>query len=308
MFGEFPKMSHDSCLLRISFEISSSFLNLFLEAIEGHVLALSYFESSTKPSQWVFEILLDEKEIALSSFQEILQDITNTYALSPLLLKTEPVYEKNWVLETYRIFPPIHIGRFFIHGSHIQEPSPTDLLPIQINAATAFGSGEHPTTQGCLLLLTKLWSQKMLPQTSSLSFLDVGTGSGILAFAIASLFKGSVVALDNDPESVRVTQENAVLNKLSHKIDAQVSEGFEVLKTKNHSPFTLIMANILKGPLLKLASDMASYTEDKGYIILSGLLSSQAPEIIQKYEEEGFRFQKAYEDKGWTALLLQKNI
>ncbi|HQS83938.1 MAG: hypothetical protein B7Y25_03405 [Alphaproteobacteria bacterium 16-39-46] len=301
-------MTSNPALITLSFETTESDSALFLEALDPLCLALSCFENTENPTQWTVEALLEKSENACSLFKEALQSVAQYHKLPIPEVKEASISPKNWVLETYQAFPPLHIGPFFIHGSHTTDPCPKGLIALQINAATAFGSGEHATTKGCLMLLYALWENKSLSALSPLSFLDMGTGSGILAFAMASLFKTPVIALDNDPESVRVTQENAILNKLSDKIETHVSEGFEILKMKNSPSFCLIMANILKGPLLEMACDMASYTQKNGYIILSGLLSTQAPEIIKKYEEEGFKFLKSSDEKEWSALLFQKNI
>ncbi len=301
-------MTSDPALITLSFETTESDSALFLEALDPLCLALSCFENTENPTHWTVEALLDDSENACSLFKEALQNVVQHHKFPLPEIKEISVSPKNWVLETYQAFPPLYIGPFYIHGSHTTDPCPKGLIPLQINAATAFGSGEHATTKGCLMLLYTLWENKFLSALSPLSFLDIGTGSGILAFAMVSLFKTTVIALDNDPESVRVTQENAFLNKLSDKIETHVSEGFEFLKKKNSPSFSLIMANILKGPLLEMAADMALYTQKNGYIILSGLLSTQAPEIIKKYEEKGFKFLETYDEKEWSALLFQRII
>lgn len=299
-------MTSHPTLVTLSFETTESHSALFLDTLEPLCLALSCFENTENPTQWIFEALLEDSKEACTLFKEELESLAHLHNLPVPEIKTTLVPPKNWTLETYQAFPPLQIGPFFIHGSHTTEECPTGLIPLQIDAATAFGSGEHATTKGCLMLLKDLWSENALSPNSPLSFLDVGTGSGILAFAMACLFKTPVIALDNDPESIRVAQENARLNKLSDKIQADASEGFALLKERNAAPFTLIMANILKAPLLEMALDMGFYTQKNGYIILSGLLSTQAPEIIKKYTEEGFKIHRTYEEKEWSALLFQK--
>jgi len=295
-------------LITLSFETTESQASLFLETLDPFCITLSCFENLENPGIWTVEALLEDSKEMRHMFLKALENSAQGQKYEIPKIKVTSVPSKNWVLETYQAFPPLSIGPFFIHGSHTTDPCPDDLIPLQINAATAFGSGEHATTKGCLMLLYDLWISKKVSSDSLLSFLDVGTGSGILAFAMASLFKIKVLALDNDPESIRVTNENARLNNLSNTIETHVSEGFDIFKKRNTPSFTLIMANILKAPLLEMAQDMAFYTQKKGYVILSGILTTQASDILKEYEKEEFKFLKSYEEKEWSALLLQKDI
>ncbi|MBS0184878.1 MAG: 50S ribosomal protein L11 methyltransferase [Proteobacteria bacterium] len=298
--------SHPS-LITLSFETTESQASFFLETLDPFCLSLSCFENIENPLKWTVEALLEDSEEMHHLFMSALENISQSQQYEIPKIKVTSVPSKNWVLETYQAFPPLMIGPFYIHGSHTTDACPEGLIPLQINAATAFGSGEHATTKGCLMLLYDLWILKKVSSDPPLSFLDVGTGSGILAFAMAGLFKTRVIALDNDPESIRVTNENTHLNNLSDKIETYLSEGFDILKKRNAPPFSVIMANILKDPLLEMAEDMGFYTQKNGYIILSGLLTTQALEVIKHYEKAGFKFLKSYEEKEWSALLLQKS-
>lgn len=285
-------------LFLLSFPSDASLKDSFLEILEPFSVSISCFENSHNSNLWTIEALI-EKDI-WADHQDALKK------LLPVSLTCQPVPEKNWVLETTRSFPPFKVDCFYIHGTHVTDPLPKNLIPLTIDAATAFGSGEHSTTKGCLLLLHYLVEKSFLLPHSNLSLLDMGTGSGILAIAMAKLLESFVLALDNDPESIRVTRLNAQMNKVSEQIISEVSEGFQNSCIEHRKPFDLIMANILAGPLKEMAKEMSDHTKSGRFIILSGLLETQASEIIDIYSNEGFMLSKTLSEKEWTSLLLQK--
>ena len=282
----------------LSFPSNALLKDAFLESLDPFSVAISCFEDPLNSSQWIIEALV-EQDTWIEHHQSLKK-------LLPPSLKAESVPEKNWILETARAFPPFTIGHFYIHGTHEGGLIPKNLIPIKIDAATAFGSGEHATTKGCLLLLQHIWKKEFLSHHKFLSLLDMGTGSGILAIAMAKLFNCPVLALDNDPESIRVTCQNTQMNEVSKYIMATVSEGFQNSSIETFGPFDLIMANILCRPLLEMAKDMSQAVKPGRFIILSGLLETQAPEIIETYGHEGFVLLKTYGEKEWSSLLLQK--
>ena len=184
------------------------------------------------------------------------------------------------------------------YGSHIQEALPAGLLPLHIDAATAFGSGQHESTEGCLKALSLLSEQNFFVRP-----LDMGCGSGILALAMARLWEVPVLACDNDPEAVRVTYENARVNSLDSFIEVQVSEGFSALKNKT---FDIITANILAGPLCQMAGDVGRVLMPGGFIVLSGLLNRQAEDVIDAYRSIGTKLVNQLLIGDWSTLIMRK--
>src|SRR5205823_2106389 len=122
----------------------------------------------------------------------------------------ERLPERDWLAENRRAFPPVRVRRFFIHGSHWREAAPAGMIPIEIDAATAFGTGEHASTSGCLLALDRLARRRRFRRP-----LDIGTGSGILAIAAAKRLHRTVLASDIDPAAVRVAGHHIRRNGLA---------------------------------------------------------------------------------------------
>lgn len=210
----------------------------------------------------------------------------------------EKLAATDWVAENQKNFPPLTIGeRFFIYGSHYKGTVPAGRIGFKIDAATAFGTGEHPTTQGCLILLERLKRRGFTPRTA----LDLGCGSAILAMAIKRLWPSCrVYASDNHTPSVRVAQQNAARNKL--RMTCFVADGFKHRAfTRDSRHFDLIVANILAKPLEKLAAPITARTNT---IVLSGLLDWQERGVVRQYQTRGQVCQHTQRINGWSALFL----
>jgi len=263
-------------------------------SLEEEAVASSWYE--VKPEHWVFQVLF--KEDQGSVLREKITTFFGDKNLPPPNFTGSILPDKDWMTAVYRDFPPLTIGRFYIYGSHIQDPLPVDLIPLQIEAATAFGSGQHESTEGCLKALTFLGEQKSFTHP-----LDMGCGSGILAIGMALLWKVPVLACDNDPEAVRVTLENGKKNGVEHLIHTEVSEGFAALQGKT---FDIITANILAGPLCQMAEDVRRALVPGGFIILSGLLNRQAEDVIDAYRSVGIRLFHQIFIGDWSTLIMRK--
>ncbi len=219
-------------------------------------------------------------------------------------LKIEPVADTNWLEHSYQQFPPFKIGNFFIYGSHYKDKIPAKMHGLQIDAATAFGSGEHGTTKGCLEMLIRMKEMGIKPK----NILDMGTGSGILALGAYRLWKKPVLAVDNDPESVRVSCRHRGMNKIpagSAGVACACGDGYKTRKVKQLSPFDLVIANILAGPLIDMAPELAGVLKPKGYVILSGLLRDQEKSVLAAHKEFGMKKIARIVHEDWCALLLQ---
>lgn len=262
--------------------------------LEEDAISSSWYEQS--PDHWSFQAIVQSNESIV--LRDKITAFFKERGLSVPEIEEKAVVDKDWVSAVYRDFPPLTIGRFYVYGSHIQESVPSDLIPLRIEAATAFGSGQHESTEGCLQALTLLEAKGSFKAP-----LDMGCGSGILALAMASLWKVPVMACDNDPEAVRVTIENGHKNGSDHLIQAHVSEGFSDVHGQT---FDLITANILAGPLCQMAGDAAQVLVSNGVIVLSGLLSRQAEEVIKAYQDVGLNLVERIIVGEWTTLIMRK--
>lgn len=270
-------------------------------ALEDHVSAVSWFE--TKDSNfWVVEAITTT-EPDRDEFTHILGTACTKLNIAPPSLIIEELPETDWLEATWRNFPPRQIGRYYVYGSHTDPKPPEGSVTLEINAATAFGSGEHETTTTCLLTLDDLAREGHLFQKP----IDMGCGSGILGIAIAKTWNIPVVAADNDPESVRVATNNAALNHCDALFNTYLSEGFDSLDVQTRGPYDLVVANILAAPLIEMAPSLSRALAPKGFVILSGLLSRHRDDVIKAYETEGLHLVSYRTLNDWEALLLKKS-
>ena len=212
-----------------------------------------------------------------------------------------PLPAVDWVAERQKALPPLTIGRFYVHGSHVTAPPPAGRIAILIDAATAFGTGRHETTRGCLLALGDL-AKHSRPRRP----LDMGCGSGLLAIAMAKLWPVPVLAVDNDRPSVRVARANAGLNRVAGQVRSLASEGFRAGAVARRGPFDLIVANILAGPLQAMASDLTAHLAPRGRVVLSGLLAEQQQAVRARYRVHGLHLLRRYRIEDWVTLLLAR--
>ena len=239
--------------------------------------------------------------------QNALLDEVVSRALDPQqIIDTQLIYHQNrdWLAENRKAFPPLHLGPFWIYGSHIKDGRPAGSLPLLVEAAQAFGSGTHPTTQTCLLALADQRRTTGQPRR----ILDMGCGSAILAMAAQRLFPAAdIFAVDNDAISVRTAIENRRKNQISpSQMRAVVSEGFAARDVSRNGPYDVILANILAGPLRRMAADLTRNLAPRGKLILSGLLRSQARQIIGDYRARQMVLDQRLDQGEWCCLVFTK--
>ncbi|GIQ78065.1 50S ribosomal protein L11 methyltransferase [Bradyrhizobium sp. RD5-C2] len=221
------------------------------------------------------------------------QDVAST-------LVFDIIEAKDWVKASLEDLIPVAAGRFIVHGQHDRHRIPPNKLGIEIEAALAFGTGHHGTTRGCLLLL-----DHVLKAYQPRRVLDLGTGTGVLGIAAAKAQHRKVLASDIDPPSVKVAEENARLNGAGHLVDVIRATGFAAPRFAEDGPFDLVLANILANPLRQLAGPMARHLASSAQVILSGLLTHQAPAVIAAYRARGLVPLRHLKIEGWSSLLLR---
>jgi ribosomal protein L11 methyltransferase len=211
------------------------------------------------------------------------------------------VESKDWVKATLEDLVPVHAGRFIVHGQHDRAKVPPNKLGIEIEAALAFGTGHHGTTRGCLVLLGHV-----LKAHRPRRVLDLGTGTGVLAIAAAKALHDQVLASDIDALSVKVAAENARLNGVGPWVEVTWGSGFSAPRLRQRKPFDLVLANILANPLRQMATAMSGHLAGGARVILSGLLSAQAPSVVAAYRSRGLVLEREIRIDGWSSLLLHK--
>ena len=219
--------------------------------------------------------------------------------------RVEELGEADWVTMSQSGLQPIRAGRFFVH-TPMYRSVPPGTVPFEIDASLAFGTGQHATTSGCLEALDQL--EQAGARYANIA--DIGTGTGLLAFAALALWpEAKCIATDIDGVAVEVAQENAAINnvKLGHgagEVLLAAADGMDSPLITARAPFELIIANILAGPLIELAPAFAQALAPGGTLILAGLLDTQAEAVTAAYEALGISDRAPYSGE-WPVLVLR---
>ncbi|WP_027153768.1 50S ribosomal protein L11 methyltransferase [Mesorhizobium sp. WSM2561] len=229
-----------------------------------------------------------------------LKDILARLALS-MPIAREPVPDIDWVTRSLEGLKPVRAGRFFVHGAHDRRKRHSGELAIEIEAGLAFGTGHHGTTAGCLEML-----EQVVRRERPRNALDLGTGSAVLAIALAKVAHISVLATDIDPVATKVATANARLNHVKALVETVTAPGFHHPIFAARGPFGLIIANILARPLMRLAPEMAGHVGLGGSIVLSGILDRQRDAVISAYVGQRFRHVRTLHREGWVTIHLKR--
>ncbi len=215
------------------------------------------------------------------------------------VVEREDLPDIDWVVKSLEGLKPVRAGGFFVHGAHDRDRIEDGEIAIEIEAGQAFGTGHHGTTAGCLEMLAGVVAAKR-PANA----LDLGTGSAVLAIALAKLAHIPVLATDIDPVATEVAAGNAQLNGVADLVECVTATGFDH-PAFARGPFDLAVANILAGPLIELAPDMARHVETGGSLVLSGILDRQEEAVLAAYLAAGFRHLNTLHREGWVTLHLK---
>lgn len=288
-------MTTYSALTTLPGEDLASKLADALEALTPEPTGVGVFEIEDGSGLWEVGAYFDEAPDVAG-----LSVLTALYGVKPFVVSDVP--DTDWVAHVRRELAPVEAGRFFVYGAHDADHVPDNCTPLLIEAAMAFGTGHHGTTLGCLRAFDRLVTAGF----TSGKVADIGCGTAVLAMAAATVVPEVVIATDIDPVAVDVAQVNVRANHLEGQVNCVVAPGFETPVLKDAAPFDLIFANILKGPLIGLCPDMAAATVTGGHVILSGILNTQADEVVQVYESNGYALMQRDMIAEWTTLTLIK--
>ena len=258
-----------------------------------------------RPDEWMLEAYLPRKpgkadEAAVAAL----------FGADAPALATERLPETDWVAETQKGVAPIRAGRFHVHtGDHPADGS-VGTVDLVIPAAQAFGTGQHATTAGCLAMLDAMKRRGVVVRNCA----DIGTGTGLLAFAAMALWPGAhAVASDIDDVCLPVVVENALRNRIPlgtgrGELAMVIAEGMDDAILAGRAPYDLIIANILAGPLVGLAGDFADAVRPGGQLLLAGLLTTQEPAVRAAYRTAGFRLAARLVSGDWSILWLRRRF
>ena len=268
---------------------------LFADIADPPVLVADEPDAS-RPDEWLIHAYFDHPP----SGEELA-------ALSSLGLgepRVEQLGEADWVAMSQSGLQPIRAGRFYVH-TPMYRGVPPGTVAFEIDAGLAFGTGQHATTSGCLAALDMLEHNACL----FTNIADIGTGSGLLAFAALALWpQARCIATDVDAVAVDVARDNAAINgvKLGHgagELLLAVADGMDSPLLTARAPFDLIVANILAGPLIALAPGFREALAPAGTIMLAGLLDTQADAVTAAYEAQGLMVRERGSGE-WPVLVL----
>ena len=252
-----------------------------------------------RPDEWVLDCYFEDEPDAALIAQ--LAALLPSYRGSPLPTVSY-VAPDDWVTMSQTGLEPLSVGRFYIHTSH--EAPAKDARNYCIDPAQAFGTGHHETTHGCLAMLDKL--ERAGRRFYNIA--DIGTGTGLLAFAARDLWPmAHVLASDIDPVAVvtarRYATENGVRQGYGRgQVDLFTASGSDHPIIWGRAPYDLLIANILAGPLVELAPGFGAITAEGGTLILAGLLRGQQSRVAAAYRAEGFRLVESAPRGEWPCL------
>ncbi len=297
MFEKNP-FAQSAIYWQVLFVLPASAVGTAEEAFSDISTSVANFETDEENSIWTFELIFSEKPDEQEINRRLLV-ISSLHNIEKPEIKLEQLMQSDWLSQVAQDFPPLSIGRFFVHGAHVKESPRAGSISIQVDAGAAFGSGEHGTTRCCLEALEWLSKSRKFSK-----ILDMGTGSGILAIAAAKLWKSEILAVDLDPVSVQVTGENNKINHVHQFIKTGISDGYSSMQVKRSMPYDLIISNILARPLVAFAPNLKLNLANGGVAVLSGLLCSQEKHVLAAHRAHGLCLKRKFTYQDWCTLVI----
>jgi ribosomal protein L11 methyltransferase len=285
---------------QVGFDAPHEAVPCLLERLDDLALSVSVAEDGGDGGDpaptWRVELLVAGRP-DITRLSEALRERCAGCGLEPGEIRAEPLPPTDWLRAVAEQARPFRVGRFLIHSSAARGSGGPGLVPIEIDAGLAFGSGEHDTTRGCLEAI-----DRMLIRRRPRRILDLGCGSAILAIAAAKRWPTArLLAVDNDPVAVRVAGENVRLNRVAARVTVAVGHGVPAGRR-----FDLILANILADPLTAMAAAIERRLKPGGRVVLAGLLDRQAPTVTDAYRRCGLRLLERRDLGAWSILTLAR--
>jgi ribosomal protein L11 methyltransferase len=275
-----------------------------LDRLDSPPVLMSREPDSARPEEWRLEAYFEEApgEHMVAMLRRL---APSADAATP---EVERLDDEDWVTLSQQGLEPILAGRFFVHTPAHRGAAPIGTIALEIDAGRAFGTGQHETTSGCLEALSRLKAQGQ----AFGNLLDLGTGTGLLAFAALRLWPAArAAASDIDPVAIEVAEENAAVNAVRlgrsrGQVELAVAAGLDHKRLKARAPFDLVIANILAGPLVELAPSVAAALAPGGALLLAGLLDKQAEAVAAAYRRRGLMLAARIDRGEWPTLVMRK--
>lgn len=285
--------------LQLTMQAAPELLDVLELMLEEQVLTITRPVDSVTP-----QLIVIYEDASKHDVQQMIAQTAERLQMTPPVQHEMRLKDIDWVEQVQKDFPAFALARFFVHGSYHEGGIPANHFPLLIDAAAAFGTGEHATTSGCLQALCLL--RKRMPHAPRI--LDMGCGTAILAVAAAHLWpRANVTAYDNDAGAVRVATHNVCANRKHNHIRCRVSDGYKGSAVQRDAPYEVIVANILARPLMRMAHAAVQCLAPHGVLILSGLLMHQVPMVASAYRAQGLYVQRVLPQGRWAVVVLQKN-
>jgi ribosomal protein L11 methyltransferase len=212
------------------------------------------------------------------------------------------VEDRDWIAQVRAELTPVEAGRFVVFGSHDRDRIAVNRIGLEIEAAQAFGTGHHATTRGCLLALDRLARQGFAPRRVA----DIGGGTGVLAMAAVAVWPSRAMAGDIDALATATARANVAANGFAGRVACVTAAGFRHPRLHRAAPYDLVVANILAGPLRRLAPQFAAMQRAGGVAILSGILARQSAGVKAVFRSWGYRRRSDLSLGGWSTLVLER--
>ncbi|MXO85463.1 methyltransferase [Altererythrobacter aurantiacus] len=270
---------------------------------DGEIVVLGREIAEDRPNDWVLEAYLSRRPT-----KRDLTDIASLFTADPPDFSVEKLPEEDWLTLSQGGVQPVTAGRFYVHTPDYPPADDGELIDLVVPASQAFGTGSHATTAGCLAMLSEMRRTGVLAR----NIVDVGSGTGLLAFAARALWpRAYLTASDIDEVCRGVMINNARLNEVPigpsrGQLTVVIAAGMEDPLIEVRGPYDLLIANILAQPLVALADDFAANIAPGGNVLLAGLLEEQEATVRAAYRRAGFRLARRLVKGDWAILWLRK--
>lgn len=288
----------------LSIHVPQSLADEVFLRLPGNALGSSAFKAGAEDRSadplWIVEALYSDMPDN-AALNVDLAVLAAAHGHAPYVVHMKTLPAQGWLKDNQQRFAPIMAGRFVIHGRKDRAAVKPPFVGLELEASSAFGTGEHPTTYGCLMALQGL---RRLPRRARV--LDIGTGSGILAMALAKTHAARVEAGEIDTDSVSLAHENVRQNGLAARVRVHKAAGFCHESIHKKAPYQLIVSNIFARPIVALAPAMRRHIAARGAVVLAGFLVPQENMVRSAYALQGFYLERRLRIGNWVILVLRK--